>query len=148
MGLKNQLGLALNAAMKENSPVKKNVIRVLLSNIKLLEVEKGSELDDAAIISLIQKDIKQHRETIEAAEKGARLDIIEQSKNEIKVLETFLPAQLPEAEIRSLILECVKETNAASISDTGKVMKILMPKIAGRSSGAAVNKLVNEILSK
>ncbi len=148
MGLKNHLVLSLHDAMKENSPIKKNVIRVLLSNIKLLEVEKGTDLDDAAIISLIQKDIKQHRETIDAAEKGARLDIIDQAKNEIKFLETFLPAQLSENEIRVLIQDCVEETYAASISDTGKVMKVLMPKIAGRASGDVVNKLVREILSK
>lgn len=147
MTLKEELNRSLKQAMKDNEGLKKNTLRVLLTNIKLAEVEKGSELDDAAILSLVQKDIKQHQETIELARRGNREDIIEEAKKEILILESFLPPQMSEEEIRKLVADCIKEINAEKISDSGKVMKILMPKIAGRASGSQINAILKDFLS-
>lgn len=147
MTVKEELNQSLKKAMKENDGIKKNTLRVLLTNLKLAEVEKASELDDTAVLSLIQKDIKQHQETIELAVRGNRQDIVEQAKKEILILESFLPPQMSEEEIRQLIIACIKETGAETISDSGKVMRILMPKIAGRASGAQINGILKEYLS-
>ena len=148
MSIKNQLEIALKKAMKENNTLDKNVLRVLLTNLKLLEVEKGSELTDTEIITVIQKDIKQHQETIELATSGNRQDIIDQAKNELKILETYLPPQLSDEELKELIVQCINEIHAESLSDSGKVLKILMPKIAGRASGSKASNLVRELLTK
>lgn len=147
MSLKEELNQSLKQAMKDNEGMKKNTLRVLLTNLKLAEVEKGSDLDDAAILSLVQKDIKQHQETIELARRGNREDIIEVAKKEILILESFLPPQMSEEEIRKFVADCIKETNAETISDSGKVMKILMPKIAGRASGSQINAILKDFLS-
>lgn len=147
MSLKEELNQSLKQAMKDNEGMKKNTLRVLLTNLKLAEVEKGSDLDDAAILSLVQKDIKQHQETIELARRGNREDIIEEAKKEILILESFLPPQMSEEEIRKFVADCIKETNAETISDSGKVMKILMPKIAGRASGSQINAILKDFLS-
>ncbi len=148
MSLKDTLEAALHQAMKDHDNSKKNAIRMLMTNIKLAEIEKGSALDDSMVISAIQKEIKQHRETILEAEKGARKDIIQEAEKEISLLQTFLPPQLSEPELRQLVQESIQESNAITSNDIGKVMKVLMPKISGRAPGEYVNKIVREYLNK
>ncbi|WP_322791873.1 GatB/YqeY domain-containing protein, partial [Bellilinea sp.] len=111
-------------------------------------IDKGSPLDDSGILGIIQKEVKIRKEALEGAEQAHREDLKEMTLSEIKILEEFLPSQLGEEELRQLVKEAIKETQATSPADTGKVMKVLMPKIQGRAPGEQVSKLVREQLSQ
>ncbi len=100
-----------------------------LSSIKLAEVEKGGPLDEAALMAILQKEIKSRRELIEDAQKAARPDIIKASEDEIEVLYSFLPKPLTLDELNELAQAAIQEVGATSPSDMGKVMKVLMPRI-------------------
>jgi uncharacterized protein YqeY len=146
MGLKQEIELALKAAMKAGDESRKRTFRLILTGVKLAEVESGRPLDDNAVLSVIQKEVKIRREAIEGAEQAHRDDLIAQTTEEIEILETFLPKQLSDDELNEMVNNAIKETNAAGIADTGKVMKILMPKIQGRAPGDRVSQVVRTIL--
>jgi uncharacterized protein len=147
MELKQKLENDMRSAMKSGDNTAKQTIRLALSNMKLIEVQKGSALDDVEIISLLQKEIKSRNETILDAEKIKRQDIIDAARAEIRVIEAYLPQQLPQSELEEIIKMAISETNAQNMSDMGKVMKIVMPKIQGRSSNDLISKTVRELLS-
>jgi uncharacterized protein len=147
MGLKQKLENDLHSAMKSGDNNAKQTIRLALSNMKLIEVQKGSALEDSEIISLLQKEIKSRNETIIDAEKINRQDIIDAAKSEIKVIEAYLPQQLNQTELVEIIKMAISETNPQGMSDMGKVMKIAMVKVQGRSSNDNVSKTVRELLS-
>ena len=147
MELKLKLENDLHTAMKNNDNTTKQTIRLALSNMKLVEVQKGAPLEDSEIIALLQKEIKSRNETILDAEKINRQDIIEAAKSEIKVIETYLPKQMDSAELIQIIKASIAETNAQSMSDMGKVMKVALAIVQGRSSNDNVSKAVRELLS-
>ena len=101
-----------------------------------------------AIVALVQKDIKNRREAIEEAKKANRSDLIEGNEAEIKVLEVFLPQAMSADELRELVQAAITETGAAAPSDMGKVMKVVMPKVAGRAPNDAISTAVKELLGK
>lgn len=146
MGNKQDLEKALHDAMKSGDVLRKNTLRLALSSIQLAEVEKHGALDDPAILAILQKEVKMRRETIQDAEKGNRKDIIDEKFAEIKILEGFLPKQLSEAEIMELAKKAIQETGAGSVNDLGKVMKLLMPQVAGRAPGDQISKIVRQLL--
>lgn len=146
MSLKDQLENSLHTAMKNHDDTSKRTIRMVLTSLKLAEVEAGKALDDAAISAIIQKEIKMRRETISEAEKAKRPDMITAAEDEIKVLESFLPKQLTDEELTNLVKLVVQETDASTPADMGKVMKALMPKIQGRAAGDRVSLVVRQIL--
>ena len=148
MDIKSQLNEAMKQAMKANDDVARRTTRMALAAIKQAEVDKRTTLDDPAVIALLQKEIKNRREAIEDARKANRSDLIADNEAEIKVLEAFLPKAMSPDELRALAQAAVTETGASTQTDMGKVMKALMPKVAGRAAGDQVSAVVKELLTK
>jgi hypothetical protein len=148
MELKTQLENALREAMRSGNNVRKQTIRMALAAIKFLEIEKGKQVDEAGISAILQKEIKSRRESIQDAEKAHRADLVESSKAEIVVLESFLPQQLSELEIQALAETAITETQARGMADMGKVMKVLVPRLQGRAPGDQVSQIVRQMLQK
>jgi len=146
MTIKTQLNDSMKDAMKSGDEVRKRTVRMVLAAVKQVEVDKRIELDDMAIMALLQKEIKNRRESLEEAKKANRPDLIEANEAEIKVLEVFLPKAMPADELRALAQAAVAETGAAGPADMGKVMKIMMAKVAGRAPNDAVSTAVRELL--
>jgi hypothetical protein len=134
--------------MKANDDVSRRTTRMALAAIKQTEVDKQAALDNAAVIGLLQKEIKNRREAIEEARKANRPDLIGDNEAEIKVLEAFLPERMSTDELRQLATAAIAETGAAAPTDMGKVMKALLPKVAGRAAGDQVSAVVKELLGK
>lgn len=146
--MKDQFNDLLHESMKNHDEVARDTMRLVLTNLKLAEVEKKTTLDDTAIISLVQKEIKTRNESIEDFKKGGRADLIERTSAEIKVLERFLPKQLSDEEIRSIVQAAITEVQASAISDMGKVMKAALPKMQGQAASDRVSTIVKELLNK
>ncbi|MBE0680616.1 MAG: GatB/YqeY domain-containing protein [Anaerolineales bacterium] len=148
MDTKTQLNESVKEAMKSGDEVRKRTLRMVLAAVKQVEVDKQAPLDDLAVVALIQKEIKNRREAIEEAKKADRPDLIAENEVEIKVLEVFLPKAMPAEELRALVQAAIAETGASAPSDMGKVMKIVMPQVAGRASNDMISSAVKELLSK
>lgn len=146
MSLKQRLTDELKNAMKNKDQLRKNVITMIRADIKQIEVDKRVELTDDDVIDIISKQAKQRRDSIEEFEKGGREDLVEQAKQEVNVLMEYLPEQLSEEEIETIIKEVVTETGATSMKDMGKIMAAAMPKLKGRADGKVVNQIVRKIL--
>ncbi len=148
MDLKTQLNDAMKAAMKANDDVSRRTTRMALAAIKQVEVDKRTAIDDAGVISLLQKEIKNRREAIDEARKANRADLVADNEAEINVLQAFLPKALTTDELRALAQAAIAETGASTQTDMGKVMKVLMPKVAGRAAGDQVSAAVKEMLTR
>jgi uncharacterized protein YqeY len=116
--------------------------------VKQAEVDKRVDLDEAAVIALLQKEVKNRRESIEDAKKANRDDLVTGNESEIKILEEFLPKAMPIEELKALVQAAITETGAAAPSDMGKVMKVVMPKVAGRAPNDMISAAVKELLTK
>ena len=138
----------LYAAMRANDTLRKRVIRLLMSSIELAEVAKGSKLSDSEFIALVQKEIKTKNDTIVDAEKANRPEMVKEQLEEIKVLEGYKPKQLSEAELVQMAEEVIRETGATSPKDMGKVLKVLIPKLAGRATNQDASRVVKDCLTK
>lgn len=149
MSLKEQLTEDMKTAMKAKAEGKQRlaVIRMVRSAIRQAEIDGKTELDDAGVVSIISKEVKSRRDSIEEFRKGGREDLVEQNEAEIAVLMPYLPKQLSEDEIRELVKAAVAQTGASSQKDMGKVMGALMPKVKGRADGKLVNTIVREALN-
>ncbi|MDI1302457.1 MAG: GatB/YqeY domain-containing protein [bacterium] len=138
---------AMKDAMRAQDKERLGVIRMALSALKQIEVDERVELDDARVLAIMEKLIKQRRESATAFEQGGRPELAAKENTEILVLQSFLPAQLSEAEIDALISEVIASTGAASARDMGRVMNELKPKLAGRADSGAVSQKVKARLS-
>jgi uncharacterized protein YqeY len=138
MTLKERITEDMKTAMRSGEKDRLAVIRLLQAAIKQREVDERITLDDAQITSVLEKMIKQRKESIVAFEKGARADLVAKESAEIVILQPYLPAQLGEAELDALIAEAIAATGAASIKDMGKVMGIVKAKAAGKADMGAV----------
>lgn len=149
MSLKEQLTNDMKVAMKAKAEGKQRlaVIRMVRSAIRQLEIDGKKELGDEEVMSVITKEVKMRRDSIEEFKKGNRADLVAQTENEISVLMAYLPQQLSKEEVSSLVAEAVAATGASSPKDMGKVMGVLMPKVKGRADGKLVNMLVRESLN-
>ena len=148
MNTKEKLQFELKEALRSGDNIRKTTIRMALSSIKLAEVEKGSALDEAGFINIIQKEIKIRQEAIQDGKKAARPDLVDSNQAEINVLESFLPKQLTENDLKQIIIQVITEVQATSPTDMGKVMKTLLPRVQGRAPNDLVSRLVREILIK
>ena len=148
MTIKAQLNESVKDAMKSGDEVRKRTVRMALAAVKQAEVDKRTELDDAMVMSLLQKEIKNRRESLEEAKKANRPDLIQANEAEIEVLQVFLPKAMPAEELRALVQAAIVETGAASPADMGKVMKAVMPRVAGRAPNDMVSAAVRELLQK
>ena len=147
MPLREQLNDDIKTAMKARATDRLNALRLMLSAVKQREVDERITLDDSAVIGVVEKMIKQRRESIAQYEKAVRQDLADKEKFEIGVLEAYMPKQLSDAEVAAIIAQAVAESGAKSPADMGKVMAIVKPKLAGRADMGKVSGLVKAKLS-
>ncbi|SDF05951.1 GatB/YqeY domain-containing protein [Sporomusa acidovorans] len=150
MSLKDRLTEDMKQAMKdkEAGKLRLSVIRMVRANIKYVEIDKKKELSEEEVLDVLAKEVKMRRDSMEEFKKGNRPDLVENLEQEIDILMQYLPQQLSEQDVRALVDEAVKESQAASAKDMGKVMAVLMPKVKGRADGKMVNAIVREYLNK
>jgi uncharacterized protein YqeY len=147
MALREQLNEDIKTAMKAREAEKLGALRLLLAAVKQREVDERITLDDAGVIAVVEKMIKQRKDSISQFEKGARQDLADKEKFEVAILEAYLPQQLAQAEIDAIIAEAVAATGAKSPADMGKVMGVVKPKLAGRADMGKVSALVKAKLA-
>lgn len=147
MSLKQVLLDDLKTAMKEKDNIRKNVITMVRAGILQVEKDKKIELGDEGVLEVIAKAVKQRKDSLPEYEKSNRPDLVENLKREIDILMSYLPQQLSEDELDSIITQTIYEVGAQSAKDMGRVMKALMPKVKGRADGRLVNELVKKHLS-
>jgi uncharacterized protein YqeY len=146
MDSRSQIERDLSDAMRAGDSLRKKTLRMLLSAIKLVEVEQGSRLDDAAVIAVIRKEVKSQLESIADAERANRPDLIAGAEAEIGILEAYLPERLSPEELDALAREAITEVGATSRKEIGQVMKALMPRVQGRAEGSQVSQVVRGLL--
>jgi len=146
MKLKNEIQTSLTAAMKARDEDTKRTLRLVMTAVKLSEVEEHGELDDPRILSILQKEVKTREDSILEAKQAGREDLVKAAEREIEILNQFLPKQMAAEELRLLAKQVIEETGASSVRDMGTVMKILMPKLEGRASGQDASKTVRDLL--
>ena len=147
MLLKSRITDDMKAAMRAKDAPRLGAIRLLLAALKQKEVDERVELTDTDVISIIEKMIKQRRDSITQYEAGGRKDLADAEKFEITVLQAYMPQALSEAEIAAAIAEAVQASGAKAMSDMGKVMAVLKPKLAGRADMGKVSALVKSKLA-
>jgi uncharacterized protein YqeY len=146
MTTKAQLENALKEAMRASDEVRKRTIRMVLSAMKLAEVEKGTALDETAIAGILQKEIKSRHESIADAQRANRPDLVVASEAEIVVLQGFLPKPLSSEELEALARQVIAEVGATSPREMGQVMKVIVPRAQGRAPGDQVSQVVRKLL--
>ncbi|HOO11730.1 MAG TPA: GatB/YqeY domain-containing protein [Bacillota bacterium] len=146
MTLKERLLFDMRTAMKQKDAVRKTVLSMARAAILQWEKDKRTELDDQGVMEVIAKEIKSRKEALEMFKQGGRQDLVEKNEKEIKILGEYLPPQLSESEIRTIIKETIEKVSAAGMKDMGKVMAAVMPQVKGRAEGSIVNRLVKEML--
>lgn len=139
MSLKQTLTDAMKAAMKGGDKSRLGVIRLVMAAIKQVEVDERIELDDERVLAVLDKMVKQRRESISQYKAAGRDDLMQQEEYEVSVLQDFLPEALSDDEIEQMIARAVDETGASSIKDMGKVMGLLKPQMQGRADMGAVS---------
>jgi uncharacterized protein YqeY len=147
MGLSDKVGADITAAMKAKDATRLSALRMLKAAIMNKGVEKGRDLEDAEILQVVSSLVKQRRDSIEQFTKGGRTDLVEKESAEIAVLEAYLPPAASAAEIDAAVAAAIAQTGATSAKDMGKVMKAVMPMLAGKNAdGKAVNEAVRRKL--
>lgn len=147
---KKQLQDELKQSMLAKDEVKTSVLRMLISAIGYYEIQKGGagyEANDEDVLTVIQKEAKQHRDSIEQFLNADRASLAEKEKKELQILEKYLPEQMSEEEIRKLVADAITQTGATAQADIGKVMGVLMPKTKGKADGGVISRIVKENLS-
>jgi uncharacterized protein YqeY len=146
MTYKKDLENDLKDAMRAQDELRKTTLRMALAAIKMAEIEKRAALDEAALLGILQKEIKSRQEAIADAQKADRQDLVAASQAEIGVLEKYLPQPLTQDELEVLARQAIHETGATSVREMGQVMKVLMPRLAGRANGNQASQVVRGLL--
>ena len=147
MSLNQKIVSDLTAAMKAKDTPRLSALRMLKAAIMNKDVEKGRDLDDAEVLQVVASLVKQRRDSIEQFAKAGRTDLVDKETGEIAVLETYLPPAASAEEIEAAVTAAIAETGAASVKDMGKVMKAVMPRLAGKhADGRTVNEAVRRKL--
>jgi uncharacterized protein YqeY len=146
--LKTHLGEDLKAALRSGDKLRASVIRLLTALIKNREVEKRGPLTDAEGLQAIMTSCKQRQEAMDQFRQGGRQDLVDKEAAELSILQSYMPKPLTSEELQVLVLEAIREVQATSPKEMGKVMAILMPRVTGRADGKVVNTLVREALAK
>lgn len=147
MSLREKITEDMKQAMRDKAVARLSTIRMLLAAIKQREVDERIILDDAQVLTVIEKLLKQRRESIVQFEKGARPDLVAIEQAEVEVLLAYMPAQMGEAEIEAIVAEAIAQTGAKGPADMGKLMAVLKPKLAGRADMGRVSGLVKARLA-
>ena len=142
MPLKEKLMEDLKQSMKSKDKVKKDTVTMVRAAIKQREVDERIELSDTEIVDIIAKQIKQKKDSIPDFEKGSRQDLVDLTNEEIKILLEYLPPQLSDEDLESIVKEAIEATGAPSKKDMGKLMAFIMPKVKGKADGKHVNEIV------
>ncbi len=145
--VKAKLQQDLKTAMKEKDSFKRDTVRFLMSALKQVEVDERRELSDEDIYKIIQKSVKQREEAAKQYREADRPDLYEKEEREAALLKTYLPAQLSDQEIKSVVEETIAETGATTLKDMGKVIKAVMAKVGSKADGKSVSNVVKEMLS-
>jgi len=145
--LKDQIKEDMKSAMKAGEKDRLKVVRLIMAAVKQVEVDSREELDDTGVLGVLNKMVKQRRDSVEAFEKGGREDLATVERDEIAVLETYLPEQLSADDLAALVDEVIAATGAGSIRDMGKVMGQIKARAAGRADMGAVSAVVKERLN-
>ncbi len=149
MGMLDRMKADLTEALKSGDTAKALSMRYLLAEVHNAEIAKGKDavLTDEELVAVLQKQAKQRVESIDAYQKGGRDDLVGKERNELEMIRGYLPAQMGEDQIRELARVAIQESGATGITDMGKVMAALMPKVQGQADGTLVSRIVREILS-
>ena len=147
MPLKDQITDDMKAAMRAKDSARLGTIRLLTAAMKQKEVDERVELTDTLVLAIIEKMIKQRKDSIQQFEAGSRQDLADIEKAELAILSAYMPASLSEAEIKAAVAEAVTASGAAGPQDMGKVMAIVKPKLAGRADMTVVSALVKAALA-
>ncbi len=147
MTLKERLQEDLKAAILARDNARATALRLLKAAVRNAEIEQQRELDDEGVLAVLERAAKQRRESIEAYRQGGREDLATTEEMELRLIETYLPQKMGEAEIRAIVAQAVAELGASGPADMGRVMKYLMDKLRGRADGRLVNALVREALA-
>ncbi len=144
--LKEKLLADLKQSMKDKNVVRKNTVQMVRAGILQIEKDTGKEVDDNKIIEIIAKEMKTKKDAIKDFEKAGRQDLVDQTNDEMKVLEEYLPKQLSKEEIKEIVEKVIKDVGATSIKDMGIVMKEAKAKIGAGADGRTINEVVKELL--
>lgn len=147
MSLKDRLTEEMQAAMKSGDKARLSVIRMALAGVKQREVDTRRPLDDAGVQTVIERMIKQGKDALAQFREGGRADLVAKEEAEIKVLQTYLPQQLSEAELDTFLAECIDAAGAMSVKDLGKVMGVIKTRAAGRVDMSTVSARVRTMLT-
>jgi uncharacterized protein len=147
MPLREQLNEDIKTAMKARETERLNALRLMLAAVKQREVDERVAMDDTGVISVVEKMIKQRKDSIAQYEKASRMDLADKERYEISVIEAYLPQQMSQQELEAAVAEALAATGAKSPADMGKVMGVLKPKLAGRADMGKVSALVKAKLA-
>lgn len=147
MSLKEQLANDLKDAMRERDETRKTAIRMVITAVKNAEVAAIRQFDDTEVLGVLAKQVKQRRESIEEFTRANRKDLADKEEAELRVLEAYMPAQMSREEVAREASAAIAESGARGPGDRGKVMAILMPRLAGRAEGRLANEVVTELLA-
>ncbi len=147
MELKARVAEDMKAAMRAGDKLRVSVLRMLTALVKNREVEKRGPLTEPEMTQAITASVKQHQDSIEAYRRGGRQDLVDKEEAELAILQSYLPAALTPEELTVLVREAVREAQATSPKEMGKVMALLMPRVTGRADGKMVSTMVREALS-
>ncbi len=147
MSLKEQLANDLKDAIRQRDDSRKIAIRMSISAIKNAEIERGAALSEADVLTIVSREAKQRRESIAEFEKADRRDLVEKEQAELEVLQSYLPAQVSRDEIADAAREVIAEVGAGGPRDKGRVMPVLIGRLAGRAEGREINEVVTELLA-
>jgi len=148
MTLLERIRQDLKGAMKKGEKERVSALRMVLSDVKNRQIEKKGSLDDSEIVRVVQGLVRQSKDAISQFRQGNRTDLVEKEEAFISICQAYLPEQLSEDELDVLIQDTIEEIRASSVKDMGKVMRAIMPKVAGRADGKMVNQKVRAILSE
>jgi uncharacterized protein YqeY len=146
MSLKERLLEDMKTAMRDKDTIKKNAIQMARSAVLQIEKDNRITLDDDGIIEVIAKEVKKRRDSLPEYEKSGRQDLVDNLKTEIDVLLQYLPQQLTEEELVTIVRQAIQETGANSARDIGKIMQAVLPKVKGRADGKQVNQIARKML--
>lgn len=147
MDLYERVNSEMKDAMRNKDSVRLSIVRMIMAAVKNAEIaKKVKKLEDADVIQVIQKMIKEHKESITQFEKGNRMDLVNKEKAELDILQKYVPSQMSEEELISVIRAVIQEIGITSKADTGKAMKAIMEKVKGKADGKLVNQLVMSLL--
>ena len=144
--LKEKLLQDLKNSMKEKNEIRKNAVQMVRAAILQVEKDKNITVSDEQIIQIMAKEVKTRKDSLEDYQKGGRQDLVDQTKQEIQIIEEYLPKQLSKEELKAKVQEVIQETGATSMKDMGKVMKAAKEKIGAASDGKSINEVVKELL--